>query len=602
MAEGPPPGDPGPDAAGRWSHLRRQATRPDLDTFLDSVGPLEARELAAIVRIDQDENWCSGRPIPAESYLERYPDLRDDPEAALDVILGEFLLRERLGECPDPDEFLGRFPEHASAFRKRIEPSESLASTSDDPDDTPTSDPDRPSGTGSPTLPLPGVVGDPLGADDPPESFGRYRILRRIGRGGMGTVYLARDGLLDRQVALKIPRIGRDENTLARFRREARIAATFTHPNLCPVFDIGQHDGVDYLTMPFLRGEPLSDRLAREGPSIGPGEAAGIAAKVARALQCAHEAGVIHRDLKPANIMLDDRGEPIVMDFGLALRETPRELRETAEGVLLGTPAYLPPEQVGGDRGDATPRSDIYSLGIILYEMLAGRPPYRGRMQDLLLRILAGEPEPPSAYCPGLDPDLERICLTAMAKEPANRFPSMATFADALDGWLRGDRTSPSPNPRSKPRPLVRRPAIIALAAALLGAIAIFAASSRGPSRRPAPSALGFRSGTTWAGRFLFRPPIADYDGDVEVVVAERLGNSFRGTYATEGDAYRWEIAGTLEGDAVRWEFSRAIHLAREADIVGKAWVEGTFKGDRLEAVFRNPGKGIADMVLRRRE
>jgi serine/threonine protein kinase len=196
----------------------------------------------------------------------------------------------------------------------------------------------------------------------PPDVFGRYRLKGVLGQGGMGRVYLAFDTVLERDVALKVPHASEvaDPVAVKRFYREARVAAGFTDPHLCPVFDVGEIDGVHYLTMPLLRGETLAARLQREGrlPQMA---AARIALAVARGLQVAHQAGVLHRDLKPANILLDEADSPIVMDFGLA-RRTDTADRLTKSGMTAGTPAYLAPEQIGGG-DDLGPATDVYSLG-----------------------------------------------------------------------------------------------------------------------------------------------------------------------------------------------------------------------------------------------
>src|SRR5262249_15635325 len=213
-----------------------------------------------------------------------------------------------------------------------------------------------------------------------PEQFGRYRILKLLGGGAMGRVYLAHDTQLDRRVALKIPYIRPDDGPeiLTRFYREARSAATLRHPHICPVYDVGESDGTPYLTMAFIDGPTLGEVLRRQGP-MKQADAARMVHKLAGALEEAHAHGVIHRDLKPSNVMIDKRGEPVVMDFGLALR-TDQDARLTSPGSVLGTPAYMPPEQVKGDLKTMGPGCDIYSLGVILYELLTGHLPFRGTM------------------------------------------------------------------------------------------------------------------------------------------------------------------------------------------------------------------------------
>jgi predicted Ser/Thr protein kinase len=278
----------------------------------------------------------------------------------------------------------------------------------------------------------------PADATDMQGDFGRYRILKKLGQGGMGAVYLAHDTQLDRKVALKVPHLtSTDPQVLRRFLQEARAAATIEHPNICPVYDVGEVGGRHYVTLAYIEGQPLS-KLARGETRLPQAQVAALVRKLALALDEAHKKGVIHRDLKPANIMINQRREPVIMDFGLARRTAPGEERITRDGMILGTPAYMPPEQVNGDLLTMGPASDVYSLGVVLYEMLTGRLPFEGPITAVLGRILSESPPPPSTHRPDLDPALEAICLRAISKKPSDRYPSMADFAAALDGYLRG--------------------------------------------------------------------------------------------------------------------------------------------------------------------
>jgi serine/threonine protein kinase len=282
------------------------------------------------------------------------------------------------------------------------------------------------------TLP---AAGGP-GARPLPEQFGRYRIEKHLGQGGMGAVYLAHDTQLGRPVALKVPFLAgpSPDAVRARFLREAQAAAALLHPNICPIHDLGEIDGVPFLTMAFIRGEPLARRLDPARP-LPPRDAAALARKLALALHEAHACGVIHRDLKPANVMIDERGEPVLMDFGLARRDDSL-LNLTREGEVLGTPVYMPPEQVTGDVRAMGPASDVYSLGVLLYELLTGTVPFQGDLVALMSQITLDPPPPPSSRRPGLDPCLDALCLRALAKQPAERWPSMRAFADALGAFL----------------------------------------------------------------------------------------------------------------------------------------------------------------------
>jgi tetratricopeptide (TPR) repeat protein len=340
-------------------------------------------------------------------------------------------------------------------------------------------------GLGAPTTPGPTA---PDGeASPPPEAalgplpatFGRYELRQLLGRGGMGAVYLAHDTQLDRPVALKVPTFGNDELARARerFLREARAAARLRHPHLCPVYDAGEIGAHLYLSMAYVAGEPLAHRIRRDGP-LPPNEAAALARAIALGMQEAHSHGVIHRDLKPGNVMLDEHGQPVITDFGLARRlDGPEELRLTQRGAVVGTPAYMAPEQAEGQSQDLGPACDIYGLGVILYEMLTGRLPFRAeRMGQLLAQIQRDPPTPPGQLRPGLDRGLETVCLRALAKRPEDRFTSMSEFADALAPFTLAAPVAATVTvapPRRRRWPLV---AVAALLLALLGGAALYTA------------------------------------------------------------------------------------------------------------------------------
>jgi tetratricopeptide (TPR) repeat protein/serine/threonine protein kinase len=280
--------------------------------------------------------------------------------------------------------------------------------------------------------------------------FGRYKILRRLGRGGMGSVYLAYDDLLDRPIALKIPHfeLGSGPEVVGRFLREARAAARFHHPNFCPIHDIGEIEGTHFLAMAYIEGQTLGSLIERDR-SMNPRRAAEIVDQLARALAEAHRRGIVHRDLKPSNVMIDARGTLILMDFGVARRSGTEDVEWTRSGALLGTPHYMSPEQVRGEKQATGPAIDIYALGVILYQIVAGRRPFEGPISLVLGLIALQEPERPSTYRPDLDPELEAICLKAMAKRPEDRYPSMEALASALDGYLA--RLAPARPPDSWP-------------------------------------------------------------------------------------------------------------------------------------------------------
>jgi serine/threonine protein kinase len=266
--------------------------------------------------------------------------------------------------------------------------------------------------------------------------FGDYELLSEVARGGMGVVYRARQVSLNRIVALKLILAGNlaGSEEVARFKREAEAAAKLDHPHIVPIYEIGEHDGHHYFSMGFVTGRTLAEELAT-GP-MDPRRAAQLLAQVAAAVEYSHQQGVIHRDLKPANILLDGKGGPRVTDFGLAKRiEGDSEL--TRSGQILGTPAYMPPEQAAGKLDEVGPRADVYALGAILFAMLTGRPPFQAANPiDTLLQVLHHEPLAPKRVNPSLDRDIETICLKCLQKRPDDRYPTAQALKEDLIRYL----------------------------------------------------------------------------------------------------------------------------------------------------------------------
>jgi serine/threonine protein kinase len=442
--------------------------------------------LLEMVKIDLRRRWQGGIRVPVESYLLRYPELGGRDQPPLDLILAENEARQQHGAPLPLSEYARRFPRCAEELARRLTSSGPAAGEAQ----APTS-----GGPASPT-PSPGTrAGD--APEQLPEQFGKFRIVRQLGMGGMGTVYEARDTQLDRRVALKVPRFeGNDEpELLRRFKVEARAAAKLRHPNICTVFECGQVNGVHYLAMEYIEGKPLSEQHATSQP-MAPRPAAEIALKLARAMDEAHRRGIIHRDIKPHNVLMDRRGEPIIVDFGLARQFTEQTGdRITRPGTILGTPAYTAPEQLLGDLKAMGPKSDIFSLGVLLYELLTGRTPFEGSSEKLVSQILTKEAPPASTFRPDVDRRLEAICARAIARLPKARYASMSELAAALHEYL----ANPTPAVPA-PAPAPEREVLDALPADSVGKQALSARSrpaASAPLDRPIPQEAENRNWTT---------------------------------------------------------------------------------------------------------
>jgi WD40 repeat protein/serine/threonine protein kinase len=356
--------------------------------------------------------WAAGERIPVEGYLLRHTELSADADAVLELVLLEVALREETGETPSLTELTGRFPHLSELLRRQ--------------------------------LALHGLLNRPTETAGREFRVADYILVREIGRGGMGTVYEARHRGHNQRVALKMlpGTFAPGAHELERFATEAEALTRLQHPHIVRIHEVGLHQSQPFIAFELIEGGTLAERL-RQGPPPPAQASVALVATLAWAVEAVHQHGIVHRDLKPANILLlptkeTDPGVPKIADFGLAkLLDNSTQL--TRSGDVLGTPAYLAPEQVSGGK-EVGPAADIYGLGAILYEMLTGRPPFRGASAaETLWQVANLDPLPPSRARPGVPRDLQTICLKCLEKSPRWRYPTAAALARDLERWLRGE-------------------------------------------------------------------------------------------------------------------------------------------------------------------
>lgn len=383
-----------------------------------------------------EAEWRAGQRPLIEDYLQ-FVDVEQQPALFRSLLQVELELSRESGREATYDDVAQRFPRYLDIISELINNLEGAASPPKNKTRISHRKRLQSSEPEEQTLDRP--------AESHPTKLGRFEIIEVLGEGGFGIVYRARDPQLEREVALKVPHDGVLKTTqdVERFLREARATATLRHPNICPVYEIGENHGRHFIVMAYIAGAPLSAAI-KSNDVIGDRQAAQVIQTLTRALHVAHQKGIVHRDLKPENIMLDSESqELVIMDFGLACRSNTDESRLTQTGQIMGTPAYMPPEQARGQIDSIGPASDTYSLGIILYELLTGTRPFNGPVADVLVHILHTQPEFPSRIRPGINSQLEAICMKAISKRIDDRFQTMEDFDRVLTDFL--DATDPRP-------------------------------------------------------------------------------------------------------------------------------------------------------------
>lgn len=406
---------------------------PDVFAFLEQNADYEASQKLAVLLLDQRHRWKTSQPLTVESYLDRTPDLASDPQIKLQLAVGEYQARQNGESSPNLDEFLARFADISDSLRSKLSALIALTGTVDmsiraQQSGTVNEQLVRPSATTETYCPDP-AVGD--------QRMGRYRLVRLLGEGAFGRVWLGQDAELRRYVAIKVPtpeRFQKPEDAAA-YLAEARTVASLDHPHIVPVHDVGRTaEGSIYVVSKFIEGHTLAERIKEGRPTHK--DSTRLLASIAQALHHAHMKRLIHRDVKPSNILLEDAtGNPYLADFGLAIREDDY----FRDGRIAGTPAYMSPEQARGEGHRLDGRSDIFSLGIVFYELLTGKRPFRGNTaNELLHQIVSVEPVPPRELDGSVPLELERICLKALSKRASDRYSTAAELADDLLHWQQG--------------------------------------------------------------------------------------------------------------------------------------------------------------------
>ena len=433
---------------------------PDVFGVLKAHPEVAPRECADVLLIDLHHRWRSGNAVPIEAYFREFPAVAADPELKLDLVLSELHnSAEAQGTPADLAGCIARFPELGEELTRQFDVADWLQNQAHRTLVVPAPAARAPIG---PETPVPGQA----------PAAESLEILEQLGEGAMGVVYRARQSGLNRVVALKmLHAVARaDPKLLARFRTEAQAVARLSHPNFVQIYEIGERDGLPYFLMEHVSGGSLERKLS-SGP-LPWRQAAQLVETLARAMAVAHEHGIVHRDLKPANILLTLDGQPKITDFGLAKIISGQDAGLSKTGGIVGTPSYMAPEQAEG--GSARPSSDLYSLGATLYELLTGRPPFRGAtVYGTLIQVVNQKPVPPGRLRPKLPRDLDTICLKCLEKDPDRRYAGCEALAVDLHAFLSGEPIQARAASTWEPflRDLQRKPA----KALLLGVVGLTA-------------------------------------------------------------------------------------------------------------------------------
>ncbi len=402
-----------------------------------SPEPAELKLLKVIDSIadEFEQELNAGRRPRIEPYLRRI----EPPHAGRlfrELLALELEWRARSGQTLVTGDYHQRFPQFQPFIEAVFVEWETRMGTNTDT--APANEESSPPAVRKPKVPVvPPLPPDPseTGRLHVPGRLGRFELKQKLGAGSFGAVYLAHDSRLGRDIALKVPHSSQSADSNRRFVTEARAAAKLKHPGIITVFDSDNVDGSLYIACEYISGGDMARILKERRTSLK--QLVTWLRDAARALAYAHEQGVIHRDVKPSNLLVSESKQVYVTDFGLA-RRVEDNSSLTADGSVLGTPAYMAPEQAAGKTTAVGPASDQYSVGVMLYEILTGRVPFRGNIPQILQKVVRDLPQRPKELNPDVPEDLEAICLKSLAKNPAQRYRDLNALADDLDCWLRG--------------------------------------------------------------------------------------------------------------------------------------------------------------------
>ena len=401
----------------RFEDAWQSGQRPQIDEYLPPENPERRTVLVELVHVDLERRLKAGEAVRVKQYLERYPELAADQAVVLNLLASEFALRRRSEPNLLLEDYLQHFPSLGEALLQRLReiPQEQSA-----PSLTPASGKDGlMSGRGW--------------------FIGKYRVVEQLGSGGQGDVYRAVHPTLGRNVVIKRARENLPEAAQQLLITEGRVLARLEDPGVVRVYDVDLHEGRPFVVFEYVAGRSLAERLKQERLSFR--EAAALVAELADTLARLHQKGILHRDLKPANVLIDEAGRPRLLDFGLSSLTQHWTAINRPEPGVSGTPAYMAPEQANGQTDHIGPRTDIFNLGALFYELLTGRPPYKGADSVATeQQARAAKITPPGQLNPRIPRALERICMKALAIDPARRFASALQFRTALKNYLRGPR------------------------------------------------------------------------------------------------------------------------------------------------------------------